>query len=162
MQKLLGICAAAAIALVAAATPAAAQEIHMRAVLSGGEETPAPGVLTGGSGTADITLDVANQAVTVELQVQNLPNGSTAGHIHVGPRGIAGPVVIDFTFPSGRTGDFGLLFRLTSRDLRARPEIGIATMADAIQAIAAGNAYVNVHTSTFPGGEIRGQILAVD
>jgi hypothetical protein len=32
------------------------------------------------------------------------------------------------------------------------------TLADLIAEIAAGNAYVNVHTSQFPGGAIRGQI----
>jgi hypothetical protein len=159
MKTFLAICAAAASAVVVSVTPVAAQEIHMTAALTGAEETPAPGVLTGAAGTAQVTLDTVNKSVTVELQVLNLPSASTAGHIHVGPRGLAGPVVIDFAFPSGRTGDFGLLFRLTSRDFRPRPEIGIVTIDDAIQAIAAGNAYVNVHTTAFPGGEIRGQLV---
>ena len=34
-------------------------------------------------------------------------------------------------------------------------------MADAIQAIVGGNAYVNIHTSQFPAGEIRGQLSVV-
>jgi hypothetical protein len=33
-----------------------------------------------------------------------------------------------------------------------------ATLADLVEHIVAGNAYVNVHTSQFPAGEIRGQI----
>lgn len=159
MMKLAGICAAAAVAVVFSTAPAAAQEIHMTAALTGGEETPSPGVLTGAVGTANVTLDSSNRSVTVELQVLNLPNASTAGHIHVGPRGIAGPVVLDFTFPAGRTGDFGLLFRLTTADFRPRPEFGINTMDDLIEAIANGNAYINVHTTAFPGGEIRGQLV---
>jgi hypothetical protein len=44
----------------------------------------------------------------------------------------------------------------------ARPEIGINTFADALQAIAGGQAYVNIHTTTFPGGEIRGQLAPAD
>ena len=159
MKTLFVNCATAATALMLMAAPAAAQEIRLTAALSGGEETPAPGVLTGAVGTALVTVDVARNQVIVELQILNLPNNSTAGHIHVGADGIAGPVVLDFAFPTGRTADFGLIFRLNRADFRARPEIGIRTIEDAIHAIVNGNAYVNVHTSLFPGGEIRGQIV---
>jgi hypothetical protein len=155
MKKLFGICAAA---LLLAAAPASAADTRMVANLSGGEEAPTQ-VLTGAFGTATVTIDSVAQRVTVDLTVYNLPTGSTAGHIHAGPRGVAGPVVLDFTFPPGRTGDFAIQFRLSTADFRARPEIGIATMADALQAIIAGNAYVNIHTSAFPGGEIRGQLV---
>jgi hypothetical protein len=42
---------------------------------------------------------------------------------------------------------------------RANPAIGINTIDDVIQAVANGNAYVNIHTTTIPGGEIRGQLV---
>jgi len=135
----------------------AAQEVRMVATLTGGEETPI--LLTGALGTADVIVDAQRRSVTVALSLFNIPTGTTAGHIHVGPKGIAGPIVLDFGFPAGRTGDLALTFTLTNRDLRPRPDIGINTMDDAIQAIVGGNAYVNVHTTTFPAGEIRGQIL---
>ncbi len=156
MKNLFGICAAG---LMLAAAPAWAADTKMVANLTGGEETPM--VLTGAVGTASVTIDQPGQKVTVELTVYNLPSGSTAGHIHVGPKGVAGPVVLNFSFPPGRTGDFALLFRLTAADFVPRPEIGIATMDDFIQAITAGNGYVNVHTQGFPGGEIRGQLALV-
>ena len=159
MTKFQGLCAAAVAGLLMLATPAAAQEVHLTAALTGGEETP--GVLTGAVGSASVTLDLTNKSVIVELQVLNMPTGSTAGHIHVGPKGIAGPVVLDFAFPAGRTGDFGLVFRLNSAQFRARPEIGIITIDDFFEAVINGNAYVNVHTSGFPGGEIRGQLVRV-
>ncbi len=159
MKTFFSTCATAATVLMLTAAPASAQEIRLTAALSGGEETPAPGVLTGAVGTATVTVDVARTQVIVELQILNLPNNSTAGHIHVGPEGIAGPVVLDFAFPTGRTGDFGLVFRLNRADFRARPEIGIHTIEDAIDAIVNGNAYVNVHTTAFPGGELRGQLV---
>lgn len=136
---------------------ASAQEVRMAATLTGGEETP--GLLTGAVGTAEVVVDTVRRSVTVVLSLFNLPTGSTAGHIHVGPKGVAGPVVLDFGFPAGRTGDLGLTLTLTQRDFRPRPEIGIVTMDDAIQAIVGGNAYVNIHTSAFPAGEVRGQIL---
>ena len=37
----------------------------------------------------------------------------------------------------------------------------INSMEDAIQAIVNGNSYVNIHTQTFPAGEIRGQLVPV-
>ena len=37
-------------------------------------------------------------------------------------------------------------------------EGALATIDDVIQAISAGAAYVNIHTSQNPGGEIRGQL----
>jgi hypothetical protein len=64
-------------------------------------------------------------------------------------------------FPStiaGRTGDFTMTFRLSAANFRARPEVGINTIDDMIQAMTAGNAYANVHTTRNPGGEIRGQL----
>ena len=155
MKNLFGICAAA---LVLAAAPASATDTKMFANLTGGEEAPNL-VLTGAVGTAAVTIDVPGQRVTVELTVYNLPTGSTAGHIHVGPRGVSGPVVLDFTFPPGRTGDFALRLSLSAADFRPRPEIGIATMDDFLQSILAGNGYVNIHSAAFPGGEIRGQLV---
>jgi hypothetical protein len=110
-------------------------------------------------GTAEVSVDRVNREVAVTLNVFNTPTATTAGHIHVGPAGIAGPVVLNF--PAGvvgRTGDFAMTFRLGERDFVARPAQGINTMDDIIQAIVNGNAYVNIHTTQNPGGEIRGQL----
>jgi len=72
-------------------------------------------------------------------------------------------VVIDFPIGTGRTGDFTLNFRVHDGPaFHARPEIGIRNFGDALQSIAGGNAYVNIHSSAFPGGEIRGQLSAAD
>jgi|SRR5688572_6250546 len=153
--------AAVAAALLISATPSSAQVVNMTATLSPGEETPAPGLLTGSVGTATVAVDATNEEIAVTLALFNFSTGTTAGHIHVGPRGIAGPVVINFPIPTGRTGDLPLTFRVGTAAFVARPEIGIATMQDAIQAIVGGNAYVNIHTSANPGGEIRGQLTVV-
>jgi hypothetical protein len=62
-----------------------------------------------------------------------------------------------FQFRPG-TGDLPLSFRLGPAPFVARPEIGINTIRDAIQAIVGGGAYVNIHASQFTAGEIRVQL----
>ena len=47
-------------------------------------------------GTAEVSVDVANRELAVTLNVFNVPTATTAGHIHVGPAGISGPVVLNF------------------------------------------------------------------
>jgi hypothetical protein len=160
MRKILWICALATAATLLQSVPASAQgAVTMHTTLTGGEETPAA-ILTGAVGTVVLSVDAVNQELAVEMHVFNLPTGSTASHIHVGPKGTAAPVVIDFPIGTGRTGDFTLSFRVhDGTAFHARPEIGINTFADALQAVAGGNAYVNIHTSANPGGEIRGQLL---
>lgn len=149
---------AALMTLLTAGT-AAAQSQTFVASLSGGNETP--NILnTGAFGTAEVGVDEANREVNVTLRIFNLPTGSTAGHIHAGAQGTAGPVILDFSFPTGRTGDMAMNIRLSQGAFRARPEIGIVSLDDAIQAILGGNTYVNIHTTQYPGGEIRGQLLA--
>jgi hypothetical protein len=160
MTKLLGACAGALAAVLLTASPAAAQTVTLTTTLYGGDETPP--LNTGALGTAEVSVDVANREIAVTLRIFNIPTTTTAGHIHVGPRGVAGPVVIDFPATiAGRTGDFTMTFRVGEEAFRARAAIGIHTMEDAIQAIAGGNSYVNIHTTQFPAGEIRGQ-LTVD
>jgi hypothetical protein len=154
MKKLL-FGAAAALLLVSAA-PAQAEIINARAILGGGEEVPA--LLTGAVAVADLVIDTETRTIAVEIRIFNIPTGTTAGHIHVGPKGVAGPVVVDFPIPRDRVGDMNLNFTVGASQLRPNPGIGIITMDDVIQSIIGGGAYVNIHTATYPGGEIRGQI----
>jgi CHRD domain len=132
----------------------------LAATLNGGEETPI--LNTGAVGTVQVNVDVPNQELQVTLRVFNAPTPTSAGHIHIGPAGIAGPVVINFPEAlNGRTGDFAMTFRVGPAQFVARPAIGINTMEDALQAILNGNSYVNIHTQQFPAGEIRGQLSLV-
>jgi hypothetical protein len=160
MGKLLSACALMAALGLVHASDASAQVVNMRATLTGGEEAPNL-VLTGALGTADVAVDVGNRQITVTLHIFNLPTGTTASHIHIGSRSVAGPVVINFPIVTGRTGDFEQTFTVGLPAFIPRPEIGIATLEDALQAITGGNAYVNVHSTANPGGEVRGQLTLV-
>lgn len=144
-------------ALLIGAAAASAQVVVATATLGGGDETPI--LLSGAAGTAEVAIDTAAKEFAVTLRIFNIPTTTTAGHIHVGAKGIAGPVVIDFPAIAGRLGDFVTSFRVGEASFRANAAIGINSIDDVIQAVANGNAYVNIHTTTFPGGEIRGQLV---
>jgi hypothetical protein len=84
-----------------------------------------------------VTIDTDTGAISWDIDVADI-SPATLAHIHSGPAGVAGPVVVDFSGTlSGTTFD----------------------LAQAI-AIAANPAsfYVNVHNADFPAGAIRGQL----
>jgi hypothetical protein len=121
------------------AMPVGAQTLF-RASLDGFQETPpVPGTLAGG--WAIVTLDTSTSRITYEVRTFGLV--ATAAHIHVGPPGVPGGIEVPLS--GGPTTWAGISVPLTPGQ--------IATMQS-------GGWYVNVHTAAFPGGEIRGQLLA--
>lgn len=78
-----------------------------------------------------------------------------AMHIHEGPAGVNGPVVIDSEFTSGALAGPGSGTFLQTSGLITDPAL-IAKLMQ-IMANPAGF-YVNLHTATFPGGIMRGQL----
>ena len=107
------------------------------ASLSGAEETPAVATTATGAGTFTLSADKK----TLTYHVTHNVAGATAAHIHLGDGGEAGAVVFPLTpFSADMTGT-----------------ITLAT-ADAAN-LEQGKFYVNVHSPTHTGGEIRGQML---
>jgi hypothetical protein len=113
--------------------------------LAGANEAPGPGD-PNASGIANISIDTATNQICWAISVGGLEANASLAHIHQGPPGVAGPVVVNLFPPlppqngtsSGCTTD--------------------ATYAPQIAANPAGF-YVNVHTlPTFPAGAIRGQL----
>ena len=153
----------AAIAMAVAAPQAGAQSITYTATLTGAQE--APPVATPATGTGTFVWNQAANTFSVNLTWSGLlaPTGGPMppGHIHVAPPGVAGPVVLPFVnFPVGVTsGSYSNTFNLLDLTADAR-----ATLATALTTLSAGgvtNAYANIHTTQFPGGEIRGQLAVV-
>jgi hypothetical protein len=97
-----------------------------------------------GTFTATVTRSGTTGAISWRLTFSRLTGRALAAHIHVAQRGRAGPVAVALCGP-------------------CRPGArGNATLrASVLAALEAGRAYVNVHTSRNPGGEIRGQLPAV-
>ena len=120
-------------------------------------------------GNAIFKLSGDGTSLDYKLIVANIDN-VTQAHIHCGPAGVNGPVVV-FLYPSAPPAVLipgtsnGILNQgtATQANVIARPDSpacpgGIATLADVVARLGDGGAYVNVHTSALPGGEIRGQV----
>ena len=143
------------------AVAAFAQPQNFRAHLTGDEEVPPVETLATGQTVFQLSRD--GSELHYRLIVANIENVAQA-HIHVGAPGVNGPVVA-WLYPEegpppqlipGRFDGVLATGTITADDL-VGPLEG-ATMEELVAEIAAGNTYVNVHTSQFPGGEIRGQI----
>lgn len=140
----------------------AAAPTTFRAVLSGGEEV-APND-SRARGVAIFHLSSDGQSLSYRLNVANIEN-VTQAHIHLAPVGVNGPVVA-WLYPDGpppqlvpgRTNGTLATGTITVADLVG--PLALEEDLDAlVEALVTGNAYVNVHTSQIPGGEIRGQII---
>jgi len=148
---------AAAALVLGIGAQAQAQTVRLIATLSGGSEAPTP-LLSGATGVGEVFVNMATKEVTYTVKVFNLPSGATAGHFHVGSVGLAGPVVVDIAPPVNISNDFTLSGTATAASLRPQASIGIRDWDDFIQALVGGQSYLNIHTSVYPSGEIRGQL----
>ena len=142
-----------------AAAPASAQSFTLTAQLSGANEATVttPAINTGAFGDCTIVVDMTAQSLSYSVRVFNLPSGVTASHIHVGAVGTAGPVVVNFAPPANASNDFGFTGNVAFSAFVLRPDQGIRSSDDMVQAIIGGNTYCNVHSTVNGGGEVRGQ-----
>lgn len=154
----------ALIVLVMAASPALAAQLRFTAVLKGDNERPTP-VDTNAAGVAKFTLNADETEISYLLIVANI-DGVTQAHIHCGTPDVAGPVVAFlFGFEAAGVTVNGVLAEGTITEANVIPRAdsaacpgGVATLADIVEKMRTGGAYANVHTLTWPGGEIRGPI----
>lgn len=130
-----------------------------QATLSGANEVPARG--TAAAGAVGFSVEGTTVRYTIET---NAITSVTGAHIHSGAAGVNGPIRISLypgpgvnfaTTPTGALN--GVLIEGT---FNASQVTGV-TFEQLLEQMRAGTAYANVHTSTFPGGEIRGQVRLV-
>lgn len=143
------------------------------ATLDGPSESP-PNA-SAGIGTATFSYDSVLQTFSINTSFSGLTGNTTAAHIHAatatagtGTAGVATQTPTFAGFPAGVTsGSYSQTFDLTlSSSFNASfvtANGGTAAGAETalISAINAGKAYLNIHTSAFPGGEIRGFLTPV-
>ncbi|MBC7899364.1 MAG: CHRD domain-containing protein, partial [Saprospiraceae bacterium] len=122
-------------------TAAAQQKFSV--YLNGRQEVPANN--STGSGTCFVTINATETQVAVECNYRSLSSSVVGAHIHEnGPVGVNGPILFNFNYTGGVTGSIGPLTFATTP----------AQVAD----MRANKWYINIHTSNFTGGEIRGQV----
>lgn len=122
------------------------------ATMNGANERPNP-VATNATGTSTFVLNGNTLAYTIT--VNNLSAPVVGAHIHVGDANTAGPIIFPFTYNAVQTGT------LASGTINLAGAITAGGISgDSLRVLLNnGNAYTNVHTSTYPDGEIRGQII---
>lgn len=146
--------------------------ITYSAFLTGGNESPPNS--SPGTGFARVTIDLAVQTMLVDVTFTGLVAGDTASHIHccttVPLTGTAGVATITPTFtgfPGGVTsGSYLHTFLLNDAGTYNPAFItAMGSLANAeaalVAGLAAGTTYLNIHSTTFPGGEIRGFLVPI-
>ncbi|MCI0676102.1 MAG: PQQ-dependent sugar dehydrogenase [Phycisphaerales bacterium] len=118
-----------------------AQTLSFNMTIDGGQETPPNTATATGVGTA--TLDTVSNLFSWNISFSGLSAAQTGAHFH-------GPALQ--CFPAG------IVIALPNGSPIVGSAILTATQADQVKA---GRWYVNIHSTAFPGGEIRGQVMPV-
>jgi hypothetical protein len=156
----LGSAAALAAALLCGGLSAQAEQRNFRTSLSGQQEVPP--VDTSARGQATFRSSSDGTSLQFQLVVANIQN-VTQAHIHLGESGVNGPVVA-WLYPPAPPAQLisgGFQGVLSAGEIRTDDLVGPLggqPLQTLLAQMAAGTAYVNVHTSQVPAGEIRGQI----
>jgi len=158
--------------LVAAGAVAFAQGFRMlKALLTGFQEVPVVSTTAAGEFQAKISEDETE--IQYELTYSDLEGDSQQAHIHVGQPGVNGGISVwlcsNLASPPTPAGTQACPTRggtitgtITAANVVGPTGQGVAPgeFAELVRAIRAGATYVNVHSTKFPGGEIRSQIDA--
>ncbi len=135
-------------ALCALVIGARAQVIELRATINAAQENPA-GSSTA-TGSAIMLYDVAANTFDLIVSITGMSNTATASHIHEGAVGANGSVVTNLGTEAAYVRNGNNLTQTFK---------SITHGGDKLKLIQ-GGAYFNIHSAQFPGGEIRGQLIA--
>lgn len=159
----LPIITAVVLALAAPAT-AYAEKLNVR--MTGYQEVPA--LSSTATGHFEAKIDKDREEVEWVLTYDALEGNVTQAHIHIGQKSVNGPITI-FLCTNLGNGPAGTQACpaspatiggvITAADVLANAQgIEAGALGEVLAAISAGAAYVNVHSSKWPGGEVRGQL----
>jgi hypothetical protein len=146
---------------------------NIRVNMKGLEEAPV--VITGASGVLELDIDEAAGTIAYDLSYEDLEGTVTQSHIHIGQKNIVGGISIWLCQTPGTPAPAAVVAitpmcpgphsGTVSGTVSAANVIGPAgqavpagAFADVLTAIRAGKAYGNVHSTSAPGGEVRGQL----
>ena len=167
--SMLKLAVATSALLAVMATSAQAVPVFFKTGLSGASEAPANA--SSATGWANVFFDPDVHTMRVIVSFQGLSSPNTASHIHcctatpfdiTQTAPVATPTPTFPGFPSGTSGFYDQIFDMTLASSYRAGFItghgGTVTQAEAdlYNGLLAGTAYLNVHSTNFPGGEIRG------
>jgi hypothetical protein len=150
---------------------------HFEEFLVGFEEVPS--VSTAAHGEFRAQINSAETAITYSLNYSDLEGAVQQAHIHLGQPGVNGGISVFLcsNLGNGPTGTqpcpnspATITGTITAADVSpniaataaARTQgLNTGEFGELLKAIRAGATYVNVHSTTWPGGEIRKQIAQV-
>ena len=169
-RLIIAICAIVVTSFAAPMTSEAATLTYF-ASLSGPAESP-PNA-SPGTGTASVTFDTIADTMHVVVSFSGLLGTTTASHIHcctaapgTGTAGIATTTPTFTGFPLGVTsGTYDHIFDMTlassynSAFITAEGGTPASAFAALLAGLAADEAYLNIHSTVVPGGEIRGFLV---
>jgi len=159
-----------ALAMLLAAGALSAQT-DFTATLDEGQANAWAGTGSAATGTATLTLNAAQNALTYSITLVGLDldglqtpmdasDDIVAMHFHNAPAGVNGPVVFGLISPNHDVDD--LVIDPVAGTLTGTWEnTDVNPLSGQLANLLAGDLYLNVHTTTFAGGEIRGQVLPV-
>ena len=166
---LLGIAAGASVLFAAAADADNKHRLErFETQLSGLHEDPLV-LSTTGAGRWKATLDAAGTTLNWELSYTGLEGTVTQAHVHFGGNHQSGGIMVFFCTNLGN-GPAGtqacpaapatVTGSITAADVIGPAGQGISAgdFAALLTALRTGTAYANVHSTLYPGGEIRGQV----
>src|ERR1041385_7811041 len=137
--------------------------------LTGYEETPSA-VSTTASGTFNARISNDETRIDWELTYSDLEGAVQQSHIHFGQKGVTGPISVFLctNLGNGPAGTqpcpappatiSGTITAVDVTNLANERGISAGELDELVKAIRAGTTYVNVHSTRWPGGEIRSQI----
>lgn len=166
--RLRPLVAAAALVAVAALLPAHATQIVYTTTMTGPNESPP--VMSDGVGLSIVTIDTSSFTMRVQAVFTGLTGTVTVAHIHcctavpgAGNVGVATPTPSFPGFPTGvTTGFYDQTFNMLQASswnaafITNNGGTPITAFAAFVNGMNAGSAYLNIHSTFAPGGEIRG------
>jgi hypothetical protein len=167
-SALLGVAVLAAGLLVVSLAGAAGGKKNLKAdELSGYQENP--DISTVATGSFKATLDDDAQTITYELSYSGLEGSVIQSHVHFGKRAVNGGVSFFLCGTAAAPGPAGtptcpadgtVSRTVTAAEILGPTVQGIEEMnyEELAAAMRNGNTYANVHSTKWPGGEIRAQI----
>ena len=153
------------------ALPALANGSHIGAILRGYSEVPSVNSKAHGTFEARVASDWLS--VNYTLTFDGLQAPVQQAHIHFAQKRVNGPIIVWLCGTTALPGPAGtptcpqsgtVTATFTTTNVLASPttqQLPAGDIGDMISAMLAGAAYVNVHTTASPGGEIRGQTFRI-